>query len=1443
VLAGALLAALWGPSPVTRASGRCLDVVRVLRITQGAPAVEAVALRCQAVLEALRGRTEAAQRMIASSRRMVEELGITQQLLETDVYAGLIDLLEGDSTAAERSLRNAYDGLRTQGLGIDAARAAAWLGQALLAQGRAAEAEALSHESETLAGDDLGAAITWRGVRAEALARRGMFAEAIDFARAAVDIAAATDSLLLNANARLALAAALRAAGRRDEADAEEKRTIELWEAKGATVLNERVYRDVGRSSRSPNDRSEAMSRVRRRVRPNAATANQARLDAAVVARDADALSILFADELECVDHTTGVVYDREGVLFSWRSLLSAQDPACRHEPLATLGDSLALYRSSTSASRFAGGKFDVGAYEKDEIHLIEIDAQGRRPRGEIFATDRLGDAVVRLYERYAELLPDGPDRDRATATARSCAMIVGTDPDRWATAMTRGIEFVDHRTVGLGSVYGTEALRKALRVLFDLTGNLTNSLHDVLALRSDAFLVWWTSSGTDRTSGGAFERSFLILCVYGADGLATRIEQFDVGREAEALARFDELAGEPKRRRPARRVRPNEVTASAARLEQAITARNHDALSDPWAEEFEAVDHTTGAVFGRKGVTSTWRGLLAAQDPFCRYEPLATLGASLAVLRFSRSGGEITFGNFDVGAFEVTEIHLLEGDAHGRLRHAEIFAADRLADAIGRLYARYADLLSDGPTGSRAAATARSVAAMLEPTDVDRYSAALAPAAEYVDHRTLGYGCVRGAERIQQVICAKLEVEENLTTRIDDVFGLRSDALLIHRTNFGTDRTGGGAYERPFLQLLVFGADGLVSRWEMFDADRDVEALARLDELALRTVERPTAETSRVAIRAAGGLDRRVRANAATAGDARMEAAIAARDMDAVPALLAEEFEVVDHTTGVTFDGQGYLATLRALLKAEHPVFARETLATLGESLALDRETTAARGFVGRSFDVGAYEKVEIALTEVDAQGRRRRRELFAVDRLGDAIARLYERYAELLPDGAERDRAAATARSVAVFLGPFDPKRYATAFAPSVEAVDHQTVGTWFARGAEAQLRQIGSLLEVADDIATRFGDVLALRSDALLTPMTTSGMDRGSGGAFERPYITLWVFGADGLVSRCEYFDSECGAAALARFDELGSDGARPEHARNAVEEPGRGFEGSSTGPGTRAHIENAATRASRRTFEAWQARDWERLAALFPVGFRHIDRRPLIRLELDRDEWLASYRQMVEMTSGFASEVLATRGERLGMMRVRWEGADHSTGPSEIESLAVVEVDGQGDALVVVEFDPDDLDAAYAELDERYAAGEAAPYARSLERHQRVGRAAAAREWEDLAGLFAPDFVLEDHRALGWGTLRSRDDYVASVRALIDLRPDAKLRMDHILAFDDRRSLTVSGWVGGEPEGAFEMPAVAVSAFGPDEIRRVDLYNLEQLDEARAQFEELRAESAA
>src|SRR5215475_2468922 len=118
------------------------------------------------------------------------------------------------------------------------------------------------------------------------------------------------------------------------------------------------------------------------------------------------------------------------------------------------------------------------------------------------------------------------------------------------------------------------------------------------------------------------------------------------------------------------------------------------------------------------------------------------------------------------------------------------------------------------------------------------------------------------------------LEVADDVTTRIDDVLALRSDALLLRWTNVGIDRVGGGAYERPFLWLGVSGADGLLTRIELFDADRADQALARFDALT----SAPSAPSAGAAARAAGGR-RRVQANAATAHVARVDPALAARD------------------------------------------------------------------------------------------------------------------------------------------------------------------------------------------------------------------------------------------------------------------------------------------------------------------------------------------------------------------------------------------------------------------------------------------------------------------------------------------------------------------------------------------------------------------------------------
>src|SRR5262249_48614310 len=161
------------------------------------------------------------------------------------------------------------------------------------------------------------------------------------------------------------------------------------------------------------------------------------------------------APEGEGVDHPTGITADGDGVLRSLRYLLRAEGPRCRHEPLATLGDSLALFRQSMSASGFSGGTFDVGAYQREVIHLTDGGAQGRW-RSEDFATDRLGDAIVRLYERYAELLPEGPTRDRAAATARSVApRVTPFDLEGFAAKLAPAVVQVDHRKLGTWSASG----------------------------------------------------------------------------------------------------------------------------------------------------------------------------------------------------------------------------------------------------------------------------------------------------------------------------------------------------------------------------------------------------------------------------------------------------------------------------------------------------------------------------------------------------------------------------------------------------------------------------------------------------------------------------------------------------------------------------------------------------------------------------------------------------------------------------------------------------------------------------------------------------------------------------------------------------------------------------------------------------------------------------
>ncbi len=1031
-----------------------------------------------------------------------------------------------------------------------------------------------------------------------------------------------------------------------------------------------------------------------------------------------------------------------------------------------------------------------------------------RRCGGEVWATANLDEAVARLYERYAELLPEGPGRTRAAAVARSLGTMLLVPGELKAAFLAPDFASTDHRQLGTWSGQGATAFVDHLRALHKVADDVAIRTRDVLALGPNALLILRMHSGTERIGGGGYERPFLVLFVTDAEGRLERGEWFDAERGAEALACFDALvAGAEPQRRALHRVRPNAASAAEARLSAAFGARNDAAAEAILDDRLEVTDHRWHLSYGRDGYLGTRRRMMQPEDAELGSEPIATLGdfLSLSRLFYTASGAG---GRFDVGAHATEFVKLVEVDLSGRIRRIEVFAADHLADAVVRLYERSAALLPESPERTRAAATAQSMTMLRWSNDPDRLPALLAPDFEGIDHRPLSLWSVRGAEAYVDHIRALQQVADNIVFRWHEILALRPDAVLARVMNSGTERVGGGAYERPFLSLFVTGADGRIARAEWFADDREAEALARFEAL---TGGAPMSQPAR----------RRVRANVATRSFERFEAALAARDADALAQLFEESLHVVHHPSGASYGRREHLGTWRSALRAARFEFRQEILASLGDALALDHHVITVEGLSEADLaGFGLSEFDEISLLEVDERGRWLRSEIFSPDHLGDAVAHLYERYAARLPEGAARARAEATARTVAVVApGGFDADRYAAVFRPDAEIADRQLLGWGSEVGPERLFRVMAGTREVADQLVSRPQDVLALTHDALLLRWLVSGVGRESGGAVEWAFLRLFVFGADGRVARYELFDAGRKAEALARFEAL-TGGGEAEPAPDP--------------------FENAAARADRALMRCFNTRDWDGVLALAAPGLIFDERRRLLHNTCGREIWLEQFRLMFDVPkSRFTSRLLATRGERLSLHLHSFEGeVAHGGGPLAMDDhFALHEVDREGRIVAIVLFDEGDQGAANAELDARFEAGESALHPRASAAARAFRRGFSSRAWDAMTRLFGPEFTLHDHRPVGFGDVVGAAAYVDLLRSLPDLAPDAELRVDH-LRTAERGFLFQCAWQGTRDGGAFETPFVmAMEVAAEGVILRADAYGPEQLEQARARFAEL------
>ena len=197
----------------------------------------------------------------------------------------------------------------------------------------------------------------------------------------------------------------------------------------------------------------------------------------------------------------------------------------------------------------------------------------------------------------------------------------------------------------------------------------------------------------------------------------------------------------------------------------------------------------------------------------------------------------------------------------------------------------------------------------------------------------------------------------------------------------------------------------------------------------------------------------------------------------------------------------------------------------------------------------------------------------------------------------------------------------------------------------------------------------------------------------------------------------------------------------------------------------------------------------------------------------------------------STVIATRGERLVLMRTRFSGRDQGPGAFLTEVFGLVEIDTDERIVAIVSFDLDDFDAAIAELDARYLASEGAAH---------------AHVWSVIAGGFAaihryelppttPDCVSIDHRrtaAFAPGELN------AYFRAAFDLTADVKIYVEAVHRLNDSERFVTHVTHGVSHEGfAAEWREVDVLMVEGDVVNRCEVFDEADIDAALAKFEEL------
>ena len=609
----------------------------------------------------------------------------------------------------------------------------------------------------------------------------------------------------------------------------------------------------------------------------------------------------------------------------------------------------------------------------------------------------------------------------------------------------------------------------------------------------------------------------------------------------------------------------------------------------------------------------------------------------------------------------------------------------------------------------------------------------------------------------------------------------VRGERLALTRLVIGTADLSSGAPQDEMLHVAGLDEEGRIALQVWFDVDDLDAAIAELDAAHRRLEElHPRAPLE----------------NAASRADNRFNALFASRRWDDIGALFADDIRVEDRRRGLRREGNDRateLAELRAIADLGTKTMTSHVLAIRGERLALVRTL-----YSGRDQRPEAFHTEVFRIAEIDADERIVAYVAFDPNEFEAAIAELDARY--IAGD------AAAYAHTWSLIARAFAAinRHELPELTPDWVNIDHRR-GAAFATGD--MTAYLKDLLDHTPDINVYIEVVHRLSN---LGTVVTQAAHGTSQQGFQAEWREIGIFTFDGdLLGRYELFDDADVATAIAKFKQL----SRPA-----------------------PQLQNAASQVAERFLASFAARDWNAMVELLADDMSSDDRRAVIGagIRLGPDAVTVEMRANADLwiTKGTFA-IVATRGERLALMHARFSGSDQEPQAFLTEVLAIGEINANERIVAIVTFDLDDFDAALAELDARYIAGEGAAHARTW---SAIARAYASISGRELAAT-TPDWVNIDHRRAAAFAPGEANAYI---RAAWDLTKNLNIYAEAVYRLNDLGAVVAHAARGTSLEGFdAEWRAVNLFAVEGEKISRTELFDEADIDAVIARFDQLRS----